>query len=67
MTSRFLNVEGSPDQPVAPWPYEGLVNVLERGLVSDWRPVFAEIRRQPGAQSPGRSRSASAIAMRLPW
>ena len=47
MTIALLNVEGSPDQPVASWPYEGLVNVLERGLVSDRRPVFAEIRRQP--------------------
>lgn len=47
MTVSFRNVEASPSDPVDSWPYEGLVAVLERGLVQDWRPVLAEIRRQP--------------------
>ena len=29
------------------WPYEALATTLERGLVADWQPVLAEIRRQP--------------------
>lgn len=47
MTVTFRNVDASPDDPVDTWPYEGLVTVLERGLVADWRPVLAEIRRHP--------------------
>lgn len=43
----FRNVEGSPEDPVAVWPYEALVAVLERGGVRSWRPVLAEVRRQP--------------------
>ena len=47
MTIAFRNVEGSTDEPVESWPYEGLVAVLERGGVSAWRPILAEIRRRP--------------------
>ncbi len=43
----FRNVEASPDDPVATWPYEALVETLEHGLVPDWQPVFAEIRSHP--------------------
>ena len=43
----FRNVEASPHDPVATWPYEALVETLEQGLVSDWQPVFAEIRSHP--------------------
>lgn len=43
----FRNVEASADEPVDTWPYEALVETLERGLVQDWRPVFAEIRGRP--------------------
>jgi len=43
----FRNVEASADEPVDTWPYEALVETLERGLVQDWRPVFAEIRDRP--------------------
>lgn len=47
MALTFRNVDASPTDPVATWPYEALVAALERGLVSDWQPIFAEIRRQP--------------------
>jgi hypothetical protein len=43
----FRNVEASPDDPVTSWPYEAIVTTLERGLVPDWQPLFAEIRRNP--------------------
>jgi hypothetical protein len=43
----FRNVEASADEPVETWPYEALVENVERGLVQDWRPVFAEIRARP--------------------
>ncbi len=47
MPVAFRNVDASPSDPVQTWPYEALVTVLERGLVADWQPVFAEVRRQP--------------------
>jgi hypothetical protein len=47
MPVAFRNVDASPSDDVATWPYEGLVTVIERGLVPDWQPVFAEIRRRP--------------------
>ena len=47
MTVQFRNVDASTSDAVATWPYEGLVAVLERGLVPDWRPVLAEIRMNP--------------------
>lgn len=47
MAVQFRNVEGSPSDPVTSWPYEGLVAVLEDGLVADWQPVITEIRRAP--------------------
>ncbi len=47
MTVAFRNVDASPDDDVRTWPFEGLVEVIDRGLVADWRPVFAEIRRSP--------------------
>ena len=44
---RFRNVDADPADPVRSWPYEGLVAAIDRGLVPDWQPVFAEIRRSP--------------------
>lgn len=44
---RFRNVDADPADDVATWPYEALVAAIDRGLVPDWRPVFAEIRRAP--------------------
>lgn len=47
MPLRFRNVDATPDDDVTTWPYEALVTAIDRGLVPDWRPVFAEIRRSP--------------------
>lgn len=44
---RFRNVDADVTDDVRSWPYEALVTVLDRGLVSDWRPIFVEIRRSP--------------------
>lgn len=47
MGVKFRNVDASPSDDVRTWPYEALVAVIDRGLVSDWKPVLAEIRRSP--------------------
>jgi len=47
MTVTFRNVDASPSDPVATWPFEGLVVVIERGLVADWQPLIAELQRSP--------------------
>jgi hypothetical protein len=47
MPVEFRNVDASPDDDVRTWPYEGLVTVIDRGLVEDWQPIFAELRRSP--------------------
>jgi len=43
----FRNVDAHPSDPVTTWPYEALVTAIDRGLVSDWWPIFAEMRRSP--------------------
>jgi hypothetical protein len=47
MPVAFRNVDASPSNDVRTWPYEGLVTVIDRGLVPDWQPIFAELRRAP--------------------
>jgi len=47
MVLQFRNVEASPEDDVRTWPYEALVTAIDRGLVPDWQPIFAEIRRSP--------------------
>jgi hypothetical protein len=47
MVVGFRNVQASPDDDVRTWPYEALVEVVDRGLVADWQPVLAEIRHWP--------------------
>jgi len=47
MPLQFRNVDASPSDDVRTWPYEALVTALDRGLVPDWQPIFAEIRRSP--------------------
>lgn len=47
MPVAFRNVDASPTDDVATWPYEALVTVIDRGLVGDWKPVFVELRRSP--------------------
>lgn len=47
MPVAFRNVDASPFDDVDTWPYEALVTVIDRGMVADWRPIFAELRRSP--------------------
>jgi len=47
MPVQFRNVDASPHDDVRTWPFEALVTVIDRGLVPDWQPVLAEIRRSP--------------------
>lgn len=47
MPLSFRNVDASPTDDVRTWPYEALVTAIDRGLVPDWQPIFAEIRRSP--------------------
>lgn len=47
MPLQFRNVDASPSDPVVTWPYEALVAAIERGLVPDWQPIFAEITLHP--------------------
>ena len=47
MALNFRNVDASPSDPVATWPYEALVTAIEQGLVPDWRPVFNELKTDP--------------------
>lgn len=50
MTLQFRNVDATPDDDVRSWPYEALVTAIDRGLVPDWQPIFAELRRSPWGQ-----------------
>lgn len=47
MPVQFRNVDASPTDDIRTWPYEALVTVIDRGLVSDWQPIFVELRRSP--------------------
>jgi len=47
MTLQFRNVDADPADDVRRWPYEAIVEKIDRGLVADWQPLFAEIRRAP--------------------
>jgi hypothetical protein len=44
---QFRNVDATPDDDVRTWPFEALLTAVDRGLVADWQPVLAEIRRSP--------------------
>jgi DNA-binding transcriptional regulator YiaG len=48
MTSlSFRNVDASPSEPVSTWPQEAVQTALERGSLSSWRSLAAEIQAQP--------------------
>lgn len=47
MPVEFRNVDASYTDDVRTWPYEALVEVIDRGLVHDWQPIFDELRRAP--------------------
>lgn len=47
MPLTFRNVDAYPSDPVATWPYEGLVTAVERGSIRDWRRIAAELEADP--------------------
>ena len=47
MTLAFRNVDADVCDPVDSWPQEALQAALERGDISHWRRIVAEIRRSP--------------------
>ena len=44
---RFRNVDAEVSDDIRTWPFEALVTAIDRGLVPDWQPIFAEISRSP--------------------
>lgn len=44
---KFRNVEFDRSQPIADWPAEAIETILDRGSLTDWRSLAAEIRRSP--------------------
>lgn len=47
MVLKFRNIDADPSDPVATWPYEGIVTCLERGQLSDLARLAKEIYREP--------------------
>lgn len=47
MTVRFRNLDFDQRAPLNEWPAEAIETVIDRGSLSDWRPLLAEIRRDP--------------------
>jgi DNA-binding transcriptional regulator YiaG len=43
----FRNVDVTPTHPVSEWPLEAIQTALERGGLSDWRRLTAEIEADP--------------------
>ena len=49
----FRNVVATPSDPVDTWPFEALVETLERGLVPDWQPMPPDVTAVPVATAKG--------------
>ena len=47
MTLTFRNVDAQVSDPISSWPQEALQAALERGDLSHWRRIAAEIRTSP--------------------
>lgn len=47
MALAFRNLTVTPEDPVAVWPTEAVQAALERGDLSHWRRIAAEIQRDP--------------------
>jgi len=62
---RFRNVEASPKDPVATWPFEGILTALERGTLPDWQRLFRAIEAEPWG--PVARQVEEALAMDLPY
>lgn len=47
MTATIRNVDVEAGAPLADWPYEGLITLVERGSVTDWARLAAEVHDDP--------------------
>lgn len=47
MTVKFRNVEVPECAPIAQWPYEAIVTLIERGTIRDWAMLTGEIDDDP--------------------
>jgi DNA-binding transcriptional regulator YiaG len=47
MTVQFRNLDFDRLAPLDEWPAEAIETVIDRGSLSDWRPLLEEIRRNP--------------------
>lgn len=47
MTLQFRNLEFDTTAPLAEWPSEAVLAMLERGNLTDWRRLKREIDREP--------------------
>jgi DNA-binding transcriptional regulator YiaG len=47
MTLLFRNIDLDPSTPIEQWPGEAIQTALERGGLSDWRPIVGAIQAQP--------------------
>jgi Trp operon repressor len=43
----FRNINATPEDPVTQWGFEGLLTAIERGGMTLWRRIAAELRQQP--------------------
>lgn len=47
MVLQFRNLDFDATAPMAEWPSEAILTILERGSLSDWRRLKREIDREP--------------------
>lgn len=47
MTVRFRNVDVDPTADPDDWPFEAILTMVERGMLSDWQLLTAAIRSNP--------------------
>jgi len=47
MVVQFRNLTTTWHDPIDQWPYEAVVQTIERGLVSDWQPILKDLQARP--------------------
>lgn len=47
MAIAFRNLDFDPARPLAQWPSEAILTLIERGTLADWRRLNAEIHNEP--------------------
>ena len=57
MTVQFRNLDFDSRAPLDEWPAEAIETVIDRGSLSDWRPLMEAIRRNPWGAARARPRT----------